>query len=93
MASVRRTALPLLAAAALLGGPAALPAAADAPPPAPAPAGSPTAPPAPAPSSSELARTGGDATTDGVLLSLGSVLLLGGAACAVLRRHRPGDDG
>ncbi|GAA2091840.1 hypothetical protein GCM10009759_16990 [Kitasatospora saccharophila] len=90
MASVRRTALPLLAAAALLGGPAALPAAADAPPP--APSGSPTAPPVPAPSSSELARTG-DATTDGVLLSLGSVLLLGGAACAVLRRHRPGDDG
>ncbi|MFD7733624.1 hypothetical protein ACFV6F_24995 [Kitasatospora phosalacinea] len=105
MASVRRTAaalLPtaaalLLAAAVLLGAPAAR--AADA---GPTPSASPTAsPPAspspaavppPAPAHQQLARTGGgDATADGVLLSLGSVLLLTGAAFVVLCRRRPGN--
>ncbi|QKW19685.1 hypothetical protein HUT16_11995 [Kitasatospora sp. NA04385] len=99
MASVRRTAAVrtaavLLAAAALLGAPAAR--AADA---SPTPAASPTASattsptPSPSPSDRQLARTGGgDATADGVLLSLGSVLLLTGAAFVVLCRRRPGND-
>ncbi|GLW54969.1 hypothetical protein [Kitasatospora phosalacinea] len=106
MASVHRAAAALLlAAAVLLGAPAAR--AADAGPassasptasasPSPSPSGSvspsPSAVPTPAPTHRQLARTGGgDATADGVLLSLGSVLLLTGAAFVVLCRRRPGN--
>ncbi|MFJ5884885.1 hypothetical protein [Kitasatospora cineracea] len=99
MASVRRTASParpravrpvraaaraaavlLLAVAALAAGPAVRPAVAAVP--AAVPAAAATAP---------LARSedGGDAVRNGMLLSLGSVLLLTGAACAVLYRRRP----
>ncbi|MEV4560673.1 lytic polysaccharide monooxygenase [Kitasatospora sp. NPDC049285] len=42
-----------------------------------------------APAAAQLARTGGSAGTTGVLISLGSVLLLSGAALGVLHRRRP----
>ncbi|MFE1319874.1 hypothetical protein [Kitasatospora phosalacinea] len=104
MASVHRTAAALLlAAAVLLGAPAARaadagpapsasPTASASPSPSAAVSPSPSAVPTPEPTHRQLARTGGgDATADGVLLSLGSVLLLTGAAFVVLCRRRPGN--
>ncbi|MFB7944053.1 hypothetical protein ACFC6L_03965 [Kitasatospora phosalacinea] len=104
MASVHRTAAALLlAAAALLGTPAARaadagpapsasPAASASPSVSPSPTAVPSAVPTAAPTHQQLARTGGgEATADGVLLSLGSVLLLTGSAFVVLCRRRPGN--
>ncbi|MEU3493850.1 hypothetical protein ABZ747_10230 [Kitasatospora cineracea] len=95
--AVRAAAVLLLAVAALSAGPAARPAVAAAP--GAVPASVPAAAAAPAvPVTAPLARSGdgsgdgGDAVRNGMLLSLGSVLLLTGAACAVLYRRRPPSD-